>query len=181
MTWLRTCYNPDLEEIYYELAGEADAPGEGIDGNRALDDKTRYEFEDWRDIYLRVPNILDFGKISYGASETSYDGLSPYYCSGLNDKEMIQDVENEEDEDVKQLLRADLRIQSIVYLLDREALEKKLVKMLWIDEHGEVVWDNWVDPYRNSFSGFTGALMDGFRPSEFIGENNYVRGSFITR
>ncbi|KAJ5995705.1 hypothetical protein N7481_002682 [Penicillium waksmanii] len=181
MTWLRTCYDPDLEEIYNELADKASAPRHGINlnGDRELDDKSRYAFEDWRDVYLRVPNILDFGQLSYGPSETSWDGLDLYYCSGLNDKEMMQEVEDLENEEAKPLYRAQLRIQAIVYLLDQEALEKKLVKMLWIDEHGEPVWDNWIDPDRVGLDSFTGLLMDGFMPSEIIGENNYVRGSFI--
>ncbi|KAJ5248612.1 hypothetical protein N7468_000063 [Penicillium chermesinum] len=138
---------------------------------RCLDDRNRYAFDDWRQVLVRVPGITDFRGVAY-------DGDVLTYYSGKNDKEMRAQCEEIEDEDSRSLALAELEFQVVVYLLDREAIETGLIKMLWVDEHGNSAWENRVEP--SSLNALSGALMNGIRLDEIAGGDS-GRGSLISR
>lgn len=108
--WLRTCYDPDLAEKYEEMKRESAVPGLAASGNKILDDPSRYDFE---------------------------DGSNIQHISGQDDEEMVAEAQ-ESEEQWRELSLAQLRIQAGLYLLDREAIESGLIKILWLDEHGQI-------------------------------------------
>jgi hypothetical protein len=143
---------------------------------RYLDDSNRYAFDDgssdhWRQALVRVPGITDFRGIGDDADVLTYR-------SGKNDEEIRAQCEEIEDEESRILAFIELEFQVVVYLLDREAIETGLIKMLWLDEHGNSVWENRVDP--SSLEGLAGAFLSCIRLSEITGGNS-GRGSLISR
>ncbi|KAL4810096.1 hypothetical protein BDV18DRAFT_130283 [Aspergillus unguis] len=89
-----------------------------------------------------MPGITDFSGVrAEGGGGTSIGGR---YRSGQDNEEMIAQYQKGE-ERWWDLSLAELRIQAGVYLLDREAIESGLVKIVWLDEHGQVAWENrWI-------------------------------------
>lgn len=170
--WLRTCYDKDLAEKYEDMFRWAE-----IAGDQYLDDSTRYAFDDgradhWRQVLLCMPGITD----SQGITDNEGDGSILEYLSGLNDPEMRAQAENLEDEGLRTLALKELEFQAVLYLVDREALQTGLVKMIWLDEYGLNAWENVLDP-RDTCS-FMGALMGATRLDEFSGGLD-GRGSLI--
>lgn len=100
--WLRTCYDPDLAEKYEEMKRESAVPGLGVSGNKILDDPSRYDFE---------------------------DGSNIQCISGQDDEEMVAEAQ-ESEEQWRELSLTQLRIQAGLYVLDREAIESGLIKIL---------------------------------------------------
>lgn len=142
--WLRTCYDEDLSEKHEEMKTEAEIEAE-IGPNRYLDDRNRYTFDDgmpghWRKVLVRVPCITDFMGIDDDRGVLKYR-------SCLNDDETRAQYEELDDEEERNLALKELEFQVVVYLLDREAIETGLIKMLWLDEHGNTAWENRVEPY----------------------------------
>ena len=74
----------------------------------------------------------------------------------------------------------ELRIQARIYLLDKEAIESGFIKVVWIDEHGDCVWDNRLDPVVSDVEGLAGALMNSTSLVEITGYNG-TRGALIQR
>jgi hypothetical protein len=74
------------------------------------------------------------------------------YRSGQNDEDLVAQAE-ESEEDWRDLVRAQLRIQAGLYLLDREAIESGLIIILWLDEHGNIAWDSQLDPFTSDLEG----------------------------
>lgn len=67
--------------------------------------------------------------------------------------------------------------ETFIYLVDKQALKGKLLKLIWLDVHGNCVWTN-----RLRVGGvleFTGALADGGSLADqyesYVGED----GSFM--
>ncbi|RLL93600.1 hypothetical protein CFD26_102089 [Aspergillus turcosus] len=179
--WLRTCYDPDLADKYEEMKGRSDVPGWGVSENKILDDPTRYNFDDgskdsWRRVLVRVPGITDF----HGIIDQNGDGSDLQYKSGQNDEFMVAQAEEESEEDWRDLARAELKIQAGLYLLDREAIESGFIKTLWLDEHGDVAWDNRLDPFTSNLDGLTMALLSA---TSLVELTNYdgTRGALIIR
>ncbi|KAK6819065.1 hypothetical protein RU639_008175 [Aspergillus parasiticus] len=178
--WLRTCYDPDLARKYEELKQRSVVPGWQGWGNKILDDPARYDFDDggedsWRRVLVRVPGITDF----YGLIDMDGDGRNMQYKSGQNDEEMVAQAE-ESEEVWRDLALAELKIQAGLYLLDREAIESGLIKILWLDEHGNVAWHNRLDPSTSDLDGFTMALLSATSLVELAGYDG-TSGSLIER
>lgn len=178
--WLRTCYDPDLASKYEELRRNSVVPGWCAGWNKTLDDPTCYDFDDgsedsWRRVLVRVPGITDFG----GIIDENGDGSDLQYKTGQNDEYLVAQAE-EEREDWRDLAVAELKTQAGLYLLDREAIESGLVKILWLDEHGNVAWDNRLDPITSDLEGLMGALMNS---TSLVELTNYdgTRGAMIKR
>ncbi|KAL5363783.1 hypothetical protein BJX96DRAFT_122316 [Aspergillus floccosus] len=176
--WLRTCYDPDLADKYEKMKWESEVPGWGVAENKVLDDPSRYNFDDgsadcWRRVLVRVPGITDFrGVIDMYGDESSIE-----YLSGQNVESEIA-LAQEVEEQWRELSLVELRIQAGLYLLDREAIEYGMVKILWLDEHGQIAWENRCDPY--SLQGLTSALLSATRLVE-LGPNDGARGGVIHR
>ncbi|GAQ10809.1 hypothetical protein ALT_8130 [Aspergillus lentulus] len=67
-----------------------------------------------------------------------------------------------------------------VNLLDREAIESGLIRILWLDEHGNIVWDNRLDPFRTNLDGLAGALLSSITLGELANWNG-TRGAEVIR
>jgi hypothetical protein len=96
-----------------------------------LDDENLYNFEeDWTRFLLRMPQLPDVVA----------------YCGNpeLEDRDIVEDPP--ENEALLPAWDADLKWRSVHYLLDREALQKKLLKVIWLDLHGNCIWWNWMVP-----------------------------------
>ncbi|KAJ5893086.1 hypothetical protein N7504_009777 [Penicillium tannophilum] len=163
--WLRTCYDEDLSKKYEKMRADGE---DEITLFRCLDDSNRYAFDDgsldhWRQVLVQG---------------VGYDGDVLTYYSGKNDEEMRAQCEEIEDEESRGLALTELEFQVVVYLLDREAIETGLIKMLWLDEHGNSAWENRVEP--SSLNSLSGAFMNGIRLDEITGGNS-GRGSLISR
>ncbi|KAJ5991313.1 hypothetical protein N7522_011520 [Penicillium canescens] len=173
--WLRTCYDRTLTAKYNTLKRAA---GAGISDcmTKVLDDATRYNFEEsWRRILICIPGLTDL----YGIVDMDGDGSNLQYKSGQDDIELVAQVEGE-DEDCRELSLVELRIQAGIYLLDKEAIESGFIKVVWIDEHGDCVWDNRLDPVVSDVEGLAGALMNSTSLIEITGYNG-TRGALIER
>ncbi|UDD63945.1 hypothetical protein AFCA_011196 [Aspergillus flavus] len=178
--WLRTCYDPDLSRKYEELKQRSVVPGWQGWWNEILDDPACYDFDDggegsWRPVLVRVPGITDF----YGIIDMDGDGRNMQYKSGQNDEEMMAQAEKSE-EVWRDLALAELKIQTGLYLLDRDSIESRLIKILWLDEHGNVAWHSRLDPSTSDFDGFMMALLSALSLVELAGYDG-TRGSLIER
>jgi hypothetical protein len=178
--WLRTCYDPDLASKYEEMKRRSDVPGWGVSENKILDDPVRYDFDDgtrisWRRVLLRVPGITDFR----GIFDMDGDGSNMQYLSGQNNEYRIAQAE-ETKEEWRDLARAQLRIQAGLYLLDREAIESGFIKILWLDEHGDIAWENRLDPFTSNLDSLTSALLSAISLVELANYDG-TRGALIER
>lgn len=177
--WLRTYYDPGLAEKYELMKWESEVPGWGVSGeDKILDDPSRYDFDDgsgdsWRRVLICMPGITDFR----GVFDLDGDGSNIQYISGQDDEEVVarrQEIE----EKWRDLSLAQLRIQVGVYLLDREAIESGLIKILWLDEHGQIAWENRLDPFTSTLSRLTGCLLNATSLVELAGYDG-TRGALI--
>jgi hypothetical protein len=97
--------------------------------NAVLDDVKLYgcyDGGDWSRVLVRIPELCDV--IRY-PSEEVYE-------------EMQSELEELFEEGCTEMEKLDMTVVTRVYLVDAEALEEELVKVLWLDCHGECVWHN---------------------------------------
>ncbi|KAJ5786590.1 uncharacterized protein N7503_011802 [Penicillium pulvis] len=138
--WLRTCYDPRFEAKYQSLF---EASGANVTSYiRVLDDSTRYDFDTrdkdfWRQVLIRMPGITDFS----GLTDENGDGSDLYYKSGQNDEDLIERAE-----ELSDLALAELQMQAGIYLLDEDSIKSGVIRILWLDEHGNVAWESKFDP-----------------------------------
>ncbi|PKY05238.1 hypothetical protein P168DRAFT_252492, partial [Aspergillus campestris IBT 28561] len=177
--WLRTCYDPDLTGKYEEMKQESEIPGWGVSGDKILDDPSRYDFDDgsggpdsWRRVMVRVPGLTDFR----GVFDMNGDGTNLQYISGQNDEDTV--ARAHESEKWRDLSLAQLRIQVGLYLLDREAIASGFIKVLWLDEHGQIAWENRLDPFTSELDRLTGSLLNATSLVELAGYDG-TRGALI--
>lgn len=134
--WIRTCYADSLKDAYEDMVSAyCDASPEGpelvlqeeyIYGNLG-GDLTR--------ILLRVPMIVD---ASQHPSTGFEDETSP--PAGHLTEYMPEDPA------WMPLYYASLKDKFVVYLLNEEALREKLLKVIFLDLYGNVVWTNKMRP-----------------------------------
>jgi hypothetical protein len=125
--WLRTCYDIDLEEAYQELREGADlSEGYGLSNIASeLDDSSLYNFAaDWKRVLIRLPEFCDY---CAGSVSEDYDEWEEFV---------------EGNSEMGELEKISRRISSVVYVVDEEAIRERLVKVMWLDYHGNCVWDN---------------------------------------
>lgn len=138
--WLRTFYDPRFEAKYQSLL---EASGANVLSYiRVLDDSTRYDFDTrdkdfWRQVLIRMPGITDFS----GLNDENGDGSDLYYNSGQNDKHYFEGAEAAGD-----IGLAELKVQAGIYLLDEGSIKSGVIRVLWLDEHGNVVWESKLNP-----------------------------------
>mgnify|MGYP001657523117 CR=1 FL=1 len=98
------------------------------------------------------------------------------YRSCQNNDNIRAQCEELEDEEDRTLALKELEFQVVVYLLDREAIETGLIKMLWLDEHGNSAWENQVEP--STVEPLAVAFLSATQLSEMSGGSS-GRGSLI--
>lgn len=145
--WLRTCYAPALADIYATFALDL----ESILGNisQILDDKAVYGpfSDDWSRVLLRIPAIVD---TVFYVDEADAD---------LRSMEGVYLPPGEGEEYRQGLYDAQLRETTMLYLIDEEALQTDMIKVLWLDIHGNCIWDNRILSGR--LREFKGRMFDG--------------------
>jgi hypothetical protein len=138
--FLRTCYDPELEDVYKGLRASAfynfNSGGplsEGLD----LDDEALYGGlgGDWTKILLRVPSIVDVSQ------DSVLENYGDHYPVDWKWKDPEYAKEPEE-EFKKAFHRAEMKIVAMVCLVDEPALRENVVKLMFLDRHGNCVWDN---------------------------------------
>ncbi|CAI7663317.1 unnamed protein product [Penicillium glandicola] len=77
----------------------------------------------WSKVPGRIPGLTD----CQGARDYSGDDSDIPYASGQNDNAILAEIEEEEDEDNK-------------------FLSKFSIQVLWVNEHGQTLWENRVEP-----------------------------------
>jgi hypothetical protein len=129
--WIRTCYTAELNSAYQEMFkdGQTDF-GPAI----VLDNESLYgQFgHDWTKVFLRLPQLPD---------------TIVYYNNGHpeNDESHLS-ISPPNDEARLPLYNAVMRCKSFHYLFDEEALQEKLVKVHFLDIHGQSIWYNKIRP-----------------------------------
>ena len=100
-----------------------------------------------------------------GVFDMDGDGGNIQYISGQDHEEMVAEAQ-EGEEQWRALSLAQLRIHAG---LDREAIESGLIKILWLDEHGQIAWENRLDPCTCDLGRLTGALLNATDLVELAG------------
>lgn len=136
---------------------DCEVRGFGVDGGDVFDDESLYAAPEAgsadgvvRKLLLRAPGLAD---------------VFQYTC--LDDEEYFRELDEEDADESHwenekiELERASLESRWLIYLIDEEVLkdEEGLVKMLWMNLHGQCVWENKI--YPSSVGPFRGALAGG--------------------
>jgi hypothetical protein len=163
--WLRTCYDPELSKDYQV------PPVHFLTPANILDDEGLYGGleSDWTQIYFRVPSIPDCVQI----------------CEPEVESDVVPDEEygDPEYENEREAHEAGIRERTFVYLIDREALRDKVIKLMWIDIHGNCVWD-FKFP-EEDFDDLQGPLNRPYLLTEIISrgavsEESFKRGALLS-
>ena len=155
--WLRTCYAAELTESYLTLV--PNWLDNIMDPSEVLDDEAMYSdlAGDWRQIFLQVPSIPDVVQI-LGDPD-------------LEDVAIPDDEWGEPEEEYQRPVHeAQKREETLIYLLDEEALREQVVKVMWLDKHGNCVWDFKV----RDLVEFQGPLKRGLFLTEIISNCDYT-------
>ncbi|KAF1851965.1 uncharacterized protein K460DRAFT_413453 [Cucurbitaria berberidis CBS 394.84] len=131
--WIRTCYASDLSNAYEEMGNAGLRYPENIDRFLLLDDEALYSNpdKDWSRVFLRLPLLPDAGTYLRFNSENDKFSWGEY---GPKNRSFMP------------LFNASCKDKQAVYLLDEEALRERLVKILYLDVHGNAVWKNKIAP-----------------------------------
>ncbi|KAM0433896.1 hypothetical protein ACHAPT_003839 [Fusarium lateritium] len=144
LVWVRTCYEPALEDQYQDLKEEWACEGGGLGGAcpeeyYLLEDAALYDAgPDYgrdrilRTVMTRLPTLSDF---LWSPQDIEW-----------REKELKEIEEEEESISNAKLLRASLDAEALLYILDAEAIQENLVKLMWLDTHGNSVWNNKIEP-----------------------------------
>lgn len=126
----------------------------------------------------------DVGRYDAAVVGADVDGLVaalmekiPGFCDGLQGS-VVEDYEDwggggGEEEEETALESASRRAAGLVYLVDEEAVEDYVVKLLWLDVHGRCVWRNKVLP--GELMGLSGAFKGGYSLSEAVESHGLFR------
>ncbi|KUJ14446.1 uncharacterized protein LY89DRAFT_686925 [Mollisia scopiformis] len=135
-------HNPALLRTYYsDINGENKDEAHKImvrdailetcvhkDGN--WNDKALYDFgDDWQRILLRMPELCD-QEVGYGESENKEEDQEDLEAPPPDDREALESW----------LWSRNVAIR--FYVRDREAMEKDLIKVFYLDTHGEAIWSH---------------------------------------
>ena len=105
---------------------------DAYNAHRVLDNEAHYGHlgGDLSKLFLRMPQLPD----------------TVAYCGVPKTEDLPVDIELPEDESMEPLYRAVMKEKLVVYLLDKEALQKKMLKVKWFDSEDSCVWWNWMQP-----------------------------------
>lgn len=155
--YMRTCYEPSLASAFVEMTkdirDDADRSPLLFD-NQALYGSVRADLEG---VYLRMPHLPDTMVYS-GYPET---------------EDLPLDDDPPEDKNKLQLYEAAMKARGIMYLMDEEALKRKMLKLIWTDLRGNILWWNWLRPSdTQSFEGHYYGLGHGLHWLLYQGDGN---------
>lgn len=136
---LRTCYVPGSDGRFDSLLATCDEPMDialGPNGNeRVLDDYARYDFgEDWDRVFVFLPGLMDGWK-----REGDGDGNRE---DDRESEQMRINMCKSDAEGGKAVYRSSFMARSFLFVMDEEAMRTGWVRLLWLGERGEVVWEN---------------------------------------
>ena len=100
----------------------------------------------------------------HGVFDMDGAGGNIQYINGQDDEEMVEAQEAEVQ--WRALSLKQLRIHAG---LDREVIESGLIKIIWLDEHGQIAWENQLDPCTCDLGRLTGALLNATDLVELAG------------
>lgn len=100
------------------------------DARRVLDNEMLYGNlgGDLTKLFLRMPQLAD----------------TVAYCGYPETEDLPLDSELPADGSMIPLYNAVMKERLVIYLLDKEALQKKMIKLIWFDLGGNCVWWNWI-------------------------------------
>jgi hypothetical protein len=129
--WIRTCYAVELDAAYRDMFefGQTDFGPEIVLDNESLYGQFR---QDWAKVFLRLPQLPD--TIVYYNDERPENDETQLAISPPNNEAQLL------------LYNAVMKCKSVHYLFDEEALQEKLVKVHFLDIHGQSVWYNKIRP-----------------------------------
>ncbi|KAK2798392.1 hypothetical protein FQN51_007792 [Onygenales sp. PD_10] len=176
--WLRTGYELEMEGRYGEMVRAA-----GInDCEGVLDDAVLYGFGDgdggddaWRRrILLRLPQVVNTDVVlDDPGNEGEYRRTNfdvEWFQQGRGEE---GEVEEDNDDDVSNpAFDVQIKLRNIIYLLDDEAIREGFIKVKWLGEYGDVVWENKLAP-----DEMGGNLIGGLASGLFL--NELVDGGYF--
>ncbi|KFH45110.1 hypothetical protein ACRE_040910 [Hapsidospora chrysogenum ATCC 11550] len=89
-----------------------------------------FEDGDWSRVLVRIPQLCDVVRAN---SDVLHEEM---------EREMERMMEEIVKEECGEMEKLDVTVVDNVYLVDAEALQEELVKVLWLNCHGECVWHN---------------------------------------
>lgn len=117
---IRTCYDADLADAYKSLveAGLSVSAGLYMEKDTPLDDAALYDCgDDWSRVMLRLPELCDVVRLhDWQADEQARVEID------ADEDEPLGDADDE-------MYRIALKVVTRLYVMDRKALEKGLVKI----------------------------------------------------
>jgi hypothetical protein len=131
--WIRTCYAPGLQAVYDQMIEAGLRDSENPERLLVLDDEELYGGfgDDWTKVFLRLPLIPD--AVAYFGGDPEQDDVP-------------LDLEQPDEETQLPLFLASLQDKQAVFLVDEQALRTNLIKVLYLDIHGQAVWHNTISP-----------------------------------
>jgi hypothetical protein len=128
--WVRTCYELSLAPAFEAMS--RDIRKDAYESYRLFDNQALYGDigHDLAGLFLRMPQLPD----TIG------------YCGYPETEDEPFDDELPEDEGKSRLYNAVSKERFVMYLMDEEALKQKMLKLIWTDLGGNIVWWNWLDP-----------------------------------
>ncbi|KAI0113009.1 hypothetical protein F4814DRAFT_331908 [Daldinia grandis] len=159
--WLRTCYSPELAETYAEWRKE-DLEHLLGHSSQILDDEDLYASyaDDWSRVLLRVPAIADTIRYTYETDDIVQETEEDFDRPGPGEEFKMA------------VFEAGRKEKTMFFLVDEQALRAGLVKILWLDIHGNCVWENRLDPHR--LLEFRGRMFDGGSLADLYSECEYA-------
>jgi hypothetical protein len=179
IVWLRTCYDPSLNQKYLELEQIVGARVEGgclESAGQILDDPSIYALcgtnQDVLDqVLFRLPGLTD----AKGILDEYGDGSLLLYGSGKNHPDIGRSGSEDEDKKLKNIA---LDVQNLIYVVNEEVVQKGIVKTWWFNEFGKIIWDNVAVFPDSDLDRILGAIMDGQGFVDVVGEGS-KRGAVI--
>ncbi|KAL4941104.1 hypothetical protein BDV06DRAFT_7902 [Aspergillus oleicola] len=123
-----------------------------------------------------APASKELNERIIGARPLNEDETNFQYNNGMTNEDILEQIEAVPEATLRELARISMQVQAVLYLVDREAITSGLVKVLWLNEHGEAVWDNCIEP--GSLEDLTLALQDANSLDE-IADGNRNRGDLL--
>ncbi|KAI1090521.1 hypothetical protein F5B19DRAFT_494345 [Rostrohypoxylon terebratum] len=132
---VRTYYGPvngeDRDDAFKVLTQNSSL-GWCIGKNGIWDDRTLYDVgDDWHRVVLRVPGLGD---------EEATLGEREYYDGDGTTLDSIPPSAN--DRDQLDAWLSGKRLATRFYVVDREAMEQRMIKVFYLDPHGNAVWSH---------------------------------------
>ena len=132
--WIRTCYATELQPTWESILAAANSlnGGEVEEGAVVFDSEDLYRdcAEDWKTVFLRLPMLSDR---QHYDNQLEWD-LQHGGCEGHDDKAYSA------------LHEAGIKEEQSIYVVDEEALRENLIKLIYVDYHGNVIWHNKIAP-----------------------------------